>query len=317
MDYNPQITSSNNKAIITALITCYNPNYLELNNLLSSIKAQVNFTLLINNGGLDKTQINPELLPLVTIIDSPSNLGTAGGYNLGSLKAWELNSTHILLLDQDSECHGNMLEELLNLEQYLKKQNLKIAAIGPYYICRSNSKPAPFIQHIDYKIERIYHDSEKVLSFENNKKYAPCSYIISSGSLIGKDSWEKIGKKNADLFLDFTDIEWGLRAEHLGYKCYGSFDAKMYHLIGDQQLNILGRKISLHSPLRHYYAFRNCVWLFKQGYIPLGTRANYLVKLIPKLIIYSIFSPEPFKQFKFMVLGMLDGLFNKMGKYSA
>ncbi len=302
---------------ICALITCYHPNYEELSRLLYSIKNQVQSILIINNGGLDASQISQELISHVSILTPNENLGTAGGYNLGAAKAWELHSTHVLLLDQDSECKDHMVQELLSLEEHLVHMNIKVAAVGPYYICRSNSKPAPFIQHVGYQIVRIYHDSKKTILFKNNSKYTPCSYIISSGSLIRKNSWLAIGPKNADLFLDFTDIEWGLRAEYFGYHCFGSFEAKMYHLIGDQQLNILGRKISLHSPLRHYYAFRNCVWLFRQSTIPLGIRVNYLIKLIPKLFIYSVFSPEPVKQFKFMVLGIVDGLFKKMGRYSS
>ena len=305
---------------IAAIITCFNPNPVELEDLIGSIKTQVQLIILVNNGGLNsdlsnKFQNLSSNTELITL-NPATNLGTAGGYNLGAEKAWSQGMTHLLLLDQDSLCKEDMVSELIQLENFLTNSNLKVAAVGPYYICKSNNQPAPFIQHVNYQIDRVYENSEQVISFNNGNKYVPCSYIISSGSLISKESWNQIGTMNEGLFLDFTDIEWGLRASSKGFQCFGSFDAKMYHLIGDEQLSLLGRKISLHSPLRHYYAFRNCVWLFTQGNIPLGTRVNYLIKLLPKILIYSAFSKTPSRQLRFMLLGILDGIFHKMGIYS-
>ncbi|NUM57210.1 MAG: glycosyltransferase family 2 protein [Bdellovibrionaceae bacterium] len=310
---------------VTAIITCFFPKEQDLARLVDSIKDQVSHLIIINNGGLEHTFIpaspaSPSNEKLI-ILEPKANLGTAGGYNLGAKKAWDLGSTHILLLDQDSECHRNMVAELLELESYLISQGKAVAVVGPYYLCKSNNQVAPFIQHEGYRIRRIYETSPEVISFisentpQSPKKFVSCSYLISSGSLISKASWMAIKETNEGLFLDFTDIEWGLRATHLNYECFGSFNAKMFHLIGDDQISVLGRKISLHSPLRHYYAFRNCVWLFQQDYVAFSTRVNYLVKLIPKLMIYSLFSNQPWKQIKFMLLGIFHGLLNKMGRY--
>jgi len=229
-------------------------------------------------------------------------------------RAWNNDFTHILLLDQDSECAPDMVEQLAKIENSLSFSGKKVAVVGPYYISKTNNLPAPFIEHSGYRINRIY-ETSPVPKIESGQGYTECSYVISSGSLISKKAWSDIGEKNEGLFLDFTDIEWGLRAKAKGYCCYGSFSARMFHIIGDEQINFLGRKISLHSPLRHYYAFRNCVWLFKQTYIPFGTRTNYLVKLAPKLIIYSWFSSAPLSQIQSMFRGILDGIINRMGAF--
>lgn len=270
--------------------------------------------LLINNGGLADSIKSQLENPKIEIIQPNQNVGTAGGYNIGADRIWKDNYTHILLLDQDSECAPDMVEQMAKLENALSFVGKKVAVVGPYYISKTNNLPAPFIQHIGYRINRIF-ETSPVPRTESGMRYTECSYVISSGSLISKKAWHDIGKKNEGLFLDFTDIEWGLRAKSKGYTCYGSFSARMFHIIGDEQISFLGRKISLHSPLRHYYAFRNCVWLFKQNYIPLGTRTNYLIKLAPKLIIYSWFSSTPFAQLQSMFRGMIDGLLNRMGVF--
>lgn len=299
---------------IAAIITCFYPKANELLPLIKSVAHQVETIFLINNGGLPEAiqaQLNHEK---IQILHPGQNLGTAGGYNVGSKRVWNEGYTHVLLLDQDSECAPDMVEQLASVENSLKFIGKKVAVVGPYYISKTNNLPAPFIQHEGYRIKRIY-ETSPTQKTQNGQRYTECSYVISSGSLISRAAWQDIGDKNEGLFLDFTDIEWGLRAKAKGYTCYGSFSARMFHIIGDEQISFLGRKISLHTPLRHYYAFRNCVWLFKQTYIPFGTRTNYLVKLVPKLLIYSWFSSEPLSQLKSMLRGIVDGVLNRMGAF--
>lgn len=304
-----------NPTKITAIVTCYFPKSEELIPLIKSIFNQVESIILVNNGGLSLSMIPDTLKTKIEVLFPNANLGTAGGYNLGCKRAWTNHSSHVLLLDQDSECDPNMVKHLLNLELFLIKKNSKVAVVGPYYVCKSNNQPAPFIQHEGLRIHRIFESESNLPLTNEGLSYTPCSYVISSGSLISCQAWQDIGETNDDLFLDFTDIEWGLRSTAMGYQCYGSFAAKMYHIIGDRQMNLLGRKISLHSPLRHYYAFRNCVWLAKQNYVPVGIRFNYLIKLPPKLLIYSWFSSQPIQQLKSMLLGLKDGILNRMGTF--
>ena len=316
----PQLGYTSNKyvntPVIAAIITCYFPKAHELVPLIKSIRDQVNQILLINNGGLNRTSLDQFNNLKLEVIDPAGNLGTAGGYNIGAQRAWELNCSHVLLLDQDSDCAPDMLAKLLSLESHLFSIGKKVAVVGPYYVSKNSNLPAPFIQHEGYRIKRIYDGAPELLKMPNGEFYTCCSYVISSGSLINRSTWETVGNKNEKLFLDFTDIEWGLRAQSQGFLIYGSFSARMFHLIGDEQVNFLGRKISLHSPRRHYYAFRNSVWLFKQSFIPMGIRANYVLKLAPKLFVYSWFSPEPWQQFKAMIGGIRDGILNRMGAFS-
>lgn len=303
-----------NNPKIAAIITCFYPKANELLPLIKSVSHQVQMIFLINNGGLPESISSELKTGKIEILKPAQNVGTAGGYNIGSKRAWNEGYTHVLLLDQDSECAPDMVEQLARVENDLTFAGKKVAVVGPYYISKTNNLPAPFIQHEGYRIKRIY-ETSPIPKTSSNLRYTECSYVISSGSLISKTAWQTIGDKNEGLFLDFTDIEWGLRAHSLGYSCFGAFSARMFHIIGDEQVNFLGRKISLHSPLRHYYAFRNCVWLFKQAYIPLGTRANYLIKLAPKLLVYSWFSNEPFAQLRSMVRGIFDGMLNRMGAF--
>ena len=127
---------------IAAIITCYFPKQEELFPLLDSIITQVDQILIIDNGGLTGISIPEPFKSKTETLSVNQNLGTAGGYNLGCRRAWEKNCTHVLLLDQDSECDSKMVGNLLNIESFLKQNKEKVAVVGPYYVCKSNNLPA-------------------------------------------------------------------------------------------------------------------------------------------------------------------------------
>ena len=66
-----------------------------------------------------------------------------------------------------------------------------------------------------------------------------------------------------DLFIDWVDIEWCLRAESQGLESYIVPSAIMMHSIGDDTVRVLGRDINLHSDLRNYYMVRNATYLLR------------------------------------------------------
>ena len=63
-------------------------------------------------------------------------------------------------------------------------------------------------------------------------------HLISSGSLIRLDVFDKVGLMLEELFIDFVDIEWGMRAKKNGYICYIANNVLMKHSIGDKSVKI-------------------------------------------------------------------------------
>src|SRR5690606_10075289 len=92
-------------------------------------------------------------------------------------------------------------------------------------------------------------------------------YVIASGCLIPFDVIETVGGMQEELFIDYVDIEWGLRAQHQGLQSLGVCAAVMQHQLGEKPIRFRGRLIPVHSPLRHYYHFRNAVWLYRQSWL--------------------------------------------------
>ncbi len=223
-----------------------------------------------------------------------------------------------------------MVNTLLN--QLIANQNLglKVAVIGPQFIYKNNNHAAAFVKHEGLFVKRISKPQELPTTDKTNRAVTTdtvdktnqthciqASYIISSGSLIPKQAWLDIGPNDEGLFLEFTDIEWGIRAVSKGWLVLGSFNAKMFHQIGDSQVNLFGRKIDLHSPVRHYYFFRNCINLLSRPYIPISLRINLASKILPRFFIYLLFGQDHKNQLKFMLLGIYHGFTGPLGRYEA
>jgi|GEM_PF-259450 len=324
---------------ICAITTFYHAELNVFKALLSSTLPQVDTLVIVNNGGdIDSTllTLGYNNNPKITILTKNQNIGTAGAFNLGAEWAFNQdqdqsqnqNYTHLLLLDQDSQPHPDMVNTLLN--QLIANQNLglKVAVIGPQFIYKNNNHAAAFVKHEGLFVKRISKPQELPTSDKTNRAVTTdtvdkinqthciqASYIISSGSLIPKQAWLDIGPNDEGLFLDLTDIEWGLRAGSKGYKILASYQANMYHQIGFNQYQILNREINQHSPIRRYYSFRNCINLAYRQYIPLNIRLNFVIKLIPRFFIYLYFSENKTKQAAMMIKGIWHGIKKVQGPY--
>ena len=71
---------------------------------------------------------------------------------------------------------------------------------------------APVIQFNGLKVNRIIPKEEEL--------YTSADYIISSGTLIHVDAFKAVGLMMEELFIDYVDLEWGLRAKKMGYHCF-------------------------------------------------------------------------------------------------
>ncbi|WP_286202000.1 hypothetical protein [Ochrobactrum sp. SFR4] len=87
----------------------------------------------------------------------------------------------------------------------------------------------------------------------------------------------------------------------------------MQHDLGDNPIIFFGRKIPVHSPLRHYYHFRNAVWLYKQNWLKTNWKIVDGIKLIRKFVFYSLFTQNRVDHIRMMLKGIWHGLTNKMG----
>ncbi len=181
----------------------------------------------------------------------------------------------------------------------------RVAAAGPRYLDERQNNPPPFIKVHGLRVTRC--------PCLNEGDVVEVDYLIASGSLIPMATLDAVGGMAEDLFIDYVDIEWGLRAASRGFQSYGVCAAAMEHDLGETPIRFLGRSLPLHSPLRHYYHFRNAVWLYINGDVPRNWKLADGWRLVLKYGFYTVFAVPRMAHFRMMSRGILDGLRGRLG----
>ncbi len=293
---------------LTAIIVTYNPDKEELLRLLTAVAPQVQAVVVVDNGSdEDVARWTSE----AGIAGSHcyllgDNYGVAEAINYGVGRALSLGTTHVVLFDQDSLPAPSMVSRLFAGYTKMVEQGVKVAAVGPRYSDPRSANPPPFIRLKGLRLVRANCAGMSPV---------PVDYLVSSGCLIDLQCIKEIGLMQTSLFIDYVDVEWGLRAGKNGYQSFGVCDAYMQHHLGETPLTLFGRHIPLHSPLRHYYHFRNAVWLYRQSWVPIGWKMVDAYRLMFKYVVYSLFTDQPFTHCIMMTRGVWHGLIGRMGAY--
>lgn len=297
-------------ALVGAVIVTYNPEQSQIERLLEAALPQVDKILIVDNGSHpDSVDWISSFIAGRSIEFHPlgENRGIATAQNIGIALAKERGAEYVLLFDHDSLPAPDMVAKLLAAIKLKQSQGVLVGAVGPWYEDpRKARRTAPFVEVQGFKLVRKKCNlSDPIVSV---------SHLIASGSLTPMTTFDAVGVMRDDLFIDYVDIEWGLRAHGLGYQSFGVCDALMDHDLGDDPMIIFGKSVSFHSPLRHYYQFRNAIWLYRQSYLPLNWKVGDAYRLFLRLGFYTLFAKPHLKHWKMMLKGLFDGALGRVGK---
>lgn len=288
---------------IAAVIVTYHPDRQSLKQLLQTLQPQVTAIFIINNG--TAAELPPELADgysAVQIIHLEENKGIGFAQNVGIAHAKTMDADYVLLMDQDSIPAQDMVANLVAAI----KNKPEAAAAGPRYLDPRHQDQSPFVQLKGLRLRRITcHSPSDVVAVD---------HLIASGCLIPMTALNKIGLMREDLFIDYVDIEWGLRARREGLVNYGVCAAHMHHQLGEEPVKFLGRNLVLHQPFRHYYLYRNILLLCRERWIPLRWKTALLINLSLKYFFYGLFTANRLAHLRMMTRGIIDGLKNRRGK---
>lgn len=291
-----------------AVIVTYEPEHETLSRLIHILAPQVRTIFIVDNASSNSASWQPHLpTEGCKIIRLASNEGIAAALNRGfEHAATERDLEFCAIFDQDSAPSADMIDRLEAHHDRLAARG-PIAQIGPYFFEHNRNYYLPFIE-FKFGFPRRKRDP-------GNGTWTTADYLISSGALISMAALKTIGKMDEGLFIDYVDIEWGLRARAAGYQSYGAFDVRMEHRIGEAALEIAGVKLAIHKPLRRYYYYRNALLLCRRRYISAAWKVNEVIRLGIKFFIFSALSKRRAADFAMMTKGIRDGLRGKTGKF--
>jgi rhamnosyltransferase len=292
-----------------AIIVTYEPVISTANKLIQSLLPQVSAIVLVDNGSAValETMLDCAEDKRLECIICQQNLGIATAQNLGIERARALGAAYVALFDQDSMPPQNLIATLISVAEKKRAAGELIGAVGPYFTDKRLNKSAVFLRTNGWRSVRQKRREDDPVQID---------HLIASGSLIPMPALDLVGGMRDELFIDYVDTEWSLRAEYcFGLLTYGTYQVGLVHELGEIPVQAFGRKFAIHSALRHYFLFRNSIWLWSQNWVPLNWKIARGPRLVLRLGFCLLFGRPIFDQWRMIGRGVWDGLTQRMGKF--
>ena len=265
---------------ICAGIVLFNPEIPSLIDNINVILHQVNEIVLIDNASLNIEQINLALCgyPNVYILRNVMNLGIAKALNQIFEWASQKGYSWVLTLDQDSFCSPILVRE------YKKYIDEGVGIISP--IIHDNTDEYALLAKIEEEITSI-------------------DECITSGSLTSVTIWDKVGKFNELLFIDFVDFDFCIRVRLQGYKILRVNNTYINHQLGSKYKLIrlpfgMNLKIYNHSVERNYFYVRNNIYYIRKYWKHIN-KTYHILRLIHWEVRKIIFEPQKIQMIKSII----------------
>ena len=289
---------------VFCIIVTYCPDAEHLQRVLASIARQTPHIVLVDNTPNPHTAIDTP--DVVQCIPLGENLGIAAAQNIGIRKALAQGAEVVWLSDQDTMYPATYLHDMLLAFQDCQSQGIRLGALAPAYFDTNKGAVQTLVRH-----------APLTQKFACTPGLHPVSHAIASGTLMPASALRTIGLMQENLFIDWVDLEWCWRASNQhGYQTICTGDVVVEHTMGDGSVQFLGKKVSIRSPLRHYYMVRNAIHIAlhsRSATVPI--RLEIFAKALAWTLIFPLIAPSHKGQhLRATLSGLWDGLRNRMGQ---
>lgn len=217
--------------------------------------------IVIDNGSTDgSVEKIQAAFPDIHQIELDSNLGYAAGNNAGIQYALDSGADYVLVLNNDTLVEAMMLRELVTFAE----TNEKIGMIGPKMYCH---QPPDTIfatgSFVDWSRGETSNRDMFLLAPEIDIDLKPeqVDFIAGCGVLVSRKLLEQVGFLDPIYFLNYEDVDWGVRAQRKKFEIWYAPSAVLWHKVS--------ASMGLASPMNTYYMTRNALLFFWKNSPPL------------------------------------------------
>jgi len=264
---------------VTAGVVVYFPDWPLLEQLIRVLVASADKVLIFANSALSSAEreqvLNLAESSRIEILQSNQNVGLGRAYNHLIARARSLEANAIFLCDQDSGPSAETIRSLVHNAYQLSAKGQRVAVVGPRPI-------SPRLRGAEFKSVHLF----KRGRHGHSARVVAADFVISSGSLILLDAFDKVGLFREDFFIDGIDIEWCFRAWSKGYSCWIVLDALMEHRLGRGMLTVpfTGFSVPIQPPYRLYTYVRNQIHMLGFNHVPL----RWKIKVVPYIVLQAL-----------------------------
>ena len=288
---------------LCSIIVTYQKNIKQFSKIIEHHQDNFHQVIIVNN--------SPEIIlsslqsSQVTIINNPCNIGLSAALNVGVKEAKRLGFKIVALFDQDTLLPDDFSQNMLQMINAYSS-NKQVAVFAPNYFNHVTDTYGSIINFKPFRLIRSTPNKKETVTYPQ--------YVITSGSFIPISSLDDIGLMREELFIDFVDVEWCLRARARGYAIVSFPQVEIAHHLGDSSVSYMGTHYPIHSPLRMYYYFRNAMYLYRLREIDWNWRLVDSARNLFRFLFYMLFVKNRATYFKYIIKGYYHGLIKKMGK---
>ena len=210
--------------------------------------------VVVDNGSTDgSVEIIRSAFPNVFQIELDSNLGYAAGNNSGIKFALESGADYVLVLNNDTLVDKGMIRELVGFAQ----TNDNIGMLGPKMYC---FQPEDTIFALGSFVDWTNGETSNRGMFMPASEIdfpidaEPVDFIAGCCVLVSRKMLEKVGFLDPIYYLNYEDVDWGIRARRKGFEIWFTPDAILWHKVSAT----MGQA----SPINTYYMTRNALLFF-------------------------------------------------------
>jgi rhamnosyltransferase len=284
---------------VCAVIVTYHPDK-DFAQHIATLRPQVGGLVVVDNRSNDSELILLRELAnryAFSLLENPENLGIGAALNRGiRWAAADGRFQYVVLFDQDSETNSGFVGALVSCIQGHPARD-RVAVAAP----------------------QIYNRNTRSIDGPNGVR--PGKYLVaqSSGSLMPLSVFNSEGWFLEELFIDYVDYEYCLRAVTAGWVIVYCEEAVLSHLPGNSRRHTLfGIYLGTtgnYSPTRHYYLMRNGFWVLRKYWSRhtnwCARRALTILKEMTKVFI---FEEDRRAKCGLAIRGLSDALQSKLGR---
>jgi GT2 family glycosyltransferase len=188
-----------------------------------------------------------------TFIEAGSNLGYAGGNNLGIRAALEWGAEYVLILNPDLVVEPDFLPYLIKALESVPSAGVACAMGIDMDSGAVQSLGGSFSLWTGRAKRRLHGKPDEV---EGTESWAEVDFPVGHCMLIRRKFMEEKGLLNDAYFLYYEDVELGLRASRAGWKCLAIARSRVRHrdTTGDGK----------GSPVVTFHGTRNQAWVVRE-----------------------------------------------------
>jgi GT2 family glycosyltransferase len=244
--------------------------------------------IVVDNGSKDDTVmlLTEEFGQKIEILINETNLGYAGGNNVGIRHALQCGAEYIMVLNNDTFVSPDFLKPLLRTLQ----SNIYIGAVTPkIYFAEQPNMIWAAGGRINFWAGKTGSRGRGSIDIGQFDRSQEVDYTTGCCFLAPRNVFEQIGVFNESYFAYFEDTDWSMRVRKSGLKIWYEPAACIWHVAGGSSEKLANSiRYGHRKPFLIYLLARNNLWFIKSHISGMKKLTALVYFLVSYVAYYSV-----------------------------